>query len=163
MRVSKPRQSNFLTKKDMNFSTLKTKLCYSTERAAKAIVGAFQRARSGPDALPVPLPPSQLCLLTLNCNKLCLLIPPKAHCRDYRTPPKPDQESAPEERSQQFTQQPQSSLRRHWAPRLWTRPLFTSWTFKVIKNILIQTHMLTELFPTLPQYCVQAFRTALKD
>lgn len=54
------RQSNFLTKKDMNFSTLKTKLCYSTERAAKAIVGAFQRARSGPDALPVPLPPSQL-------------------------------------------------------------------------------------------------------
>lgn len=60
MRVSKPRQSNFLTKKDMNFSTLKTKLCYSTERAAKAIVGAFQRAPSGPDALPVPLPPSQL-------------------------------------------------------------------------------------------------------
>lgn len=58
--MSKPRQSNFLTKKDMNFSTLKTKLCYSRERAAKAIVGAFQRARSGPDALPVPLPPSQL-------------------------------------------------------------------------------------------------------
>lgn len=51
-----------------------------------------------------------LCLLTLSCNKLFLLIPPKAHCRKHRTLPDPDQESVPEERSQQLTQQP----RTHW-------------------------------------------------
>lgn len=41
MRVSKPRQSNFLTKKDMNFSTLKTKAMLQHRESCKSNCWSF--------------------------------------------------------------------------------------------------------------------------